>query len=131
MVGEFNLDQFNKELDQATKGLTEDDLLTLQRSISLDLLARVVEKTPVDTGRARGAWVVGISRPSTGLGRSNKRGFGPVVAGAAKIRSAKPFGVIFISNNVEYIEFLENGSSAQAPAGMLAVSLEETRQTFP
>ena len=47
------------------------------------------------------------------------------------LRSLPPFEMVWISNNVDYIEFLEHGSSQQAPEGMLAVTIEELRMIFP
>ena len=35
------------------------------------------------------------------------------------------FGIVWITNNVPYIEELENGSSSKAPEGMLAVTFAE------
>lgn len=59
--------------------------------VALDLHRKLVEWTPVDTGEARGGWQVDI--PS------------------------KPSEAAEVSNAVEHIAFLVEGSSPQAPDG--------------
>lgn len=89
--------------------------------------------TPVDKGRARAGWVVGLgsSPPAT---RSVLVAPGPNAAqtaisqGAAVIEKWDPSqGSIFIVNGVPYIIELENGSSSQAPAGMTAQAIQAGR----
>ena len=87
------------------------------RGTSLSLFEKIVRRTPVDTGRARGNWMAGINRPS-----SDSPGYESVVARARLGDS------LFLTNNLPYIGVLENGSSEQAPHGMVAVTVTEFRQ---
>ncbi|MCP4660987.1 MAG: hypothetical protein GY856_36765 [bacterium] len=100
----------------------------LQRKLALQALRGVVTRTPVDTGRARGNWQTTTARPAddqvAGVGAD------PIAEGTPTITAAPPFGVIWLSNNVPYIEVLEDGSSAQAPNGMLNLTLGELRTQF-
>lgn len=76
--------------------------------------------TPVDTGRARANWIVTTGSPSEEADRPpDKSGQSAISEGSATIASVRPEDAVFIANNVEYIAFLENGSSSQAPNGML------------
>jgi len=103
------------------------------RKTCLDLYKRIVQRTPVDTGRARASW--GISNANKGdLAPKgfNDRGRGESARGMEEVNK-KIQGFMYeiigdeviIYNNVEYIEVLENGHSRQAPAGMVSVSLAE------
>lgn len=99
------------------------------RKVTLDLFARVVRRTPVDTGRARGNWQVGINsvpRGETGAGSEGKVAAKAVVGAAtADAIRAKMGDRVFIVNSVPYIFRLERGSSKQAPAGMVTITLRE------
>lgn len=87
------------------------------RAISLRFLSIVVPRTPVDTGRARGNWYVGVTRPVRST-NPNRRAQEAITQGATKIESAQSveFPTIFISNNLPYIGRLNEGYSDQAPA---------------
>lgn len=125
-----NLLQFNKEIDDFAKTIP-NEVTTLQKKIVLEALKRVVLKTPVDTGRARGNWQVAIGRPAgTKLQTTDKSGSETINKGLAALAGLPDYDVVFIDNNLEYIEFLEAGSSQQAPVGMLAITVEELRQMF-
>lgn len=92
----------------------------------------LVTSTPVDTGRARANWVVGLG-PSTQAIDAYFPGKGGATAAAnaeAALQQARDFldgadvSVIYISNNLEYIQYLNEGSSAQAPAGFIEAAVD-------
>jgi hypothetical protein len=105
------------------------------RKIGLDIHRKIVERTPVDTGRAKANNQISIgSVPNTTTEDKDTSPLGQAGAGtlsAANI-SADKFNLgdsIFVYNNVEYILPLEYGSSKkQAPAGMFRISFEEIVQ---
>jgi len=119
-----NLNKFKKELRAFGNRVVPARVLELQQKTALDLLSRIVFKNPVDTGRSRGNW-------QTAIGGSNESEIeplaDPVATGTAVVSGAKPFGVITLFNNVKYIKALEDGSSRQAPRGMVKVSIAETK----
>ncbi|MBB76528.1 MAG: hypothetical protein CMJ75_18645 [Planctomycetaceae bacterium] len=122
------LDKLNEELRVFAKTLAPDAVRVLQQSIALQVLSGVVLKTPVDTGRARANWQVGISTPPKGIVSEDTD---PISKGTPTIvGNALPFSVVWINNNVEYVAILETGTSQQAPAGMVDVTLEEVRAQF-
>ena len=99
----------------------------------IDLYRRIVERTPVDSGRAKASWglsvfdgdeVVTESQYSeaqiSGIINTEVRGFTTERLGDQ----------VIIYNNLEYIENLENGTSDQAPTGMVMVSLVEFETHF-
>lgn len=110
------------------------NLILVIQKVELDLLVRVVRMTPVDSGRARGNWMVehgsppkGEHYPETGDEKKSqaerKSQRFAIDAGTAKIEETEPGGYLYIVNNVPYIIELEDGRSTQAPAGMLRVTL--------
>ena len=126
-----NLSQFNRELKDFGVKVVPERALALQKRIALDLLSRIVFRTPVDTGRARGNWQTALSESGgTAIDAFDKAGTATISAGASIINAAKPFGVISLFNNVDYINSLEGGSSKRFPEGMVRVSLAEVEAQF-
>ena len=126
-----NLKSFNREIKTFGVEVVPTEHLKLQKRIAVDLLRRIVFRTPVDTGRARGNWQVSRGTGGDSPVKSfDKSGGATFSKGASAISGAKPFGIITIFNNVEYINLLEGGSSSQFPSGMVAVSLAETEAQF-
>lgn len=105
---------------------------TVIKRVSFAILLGVVLKTPVDTGRARGAWTVGVNAsPAFTEGRIHKpRTAPPGEEAKLSILDSNPFSIVVIANNLPYIIFLENGSSKQAPQGMVAITVQEEREEF-
>lgn len=122
MAFALDLRKFREKTEKRTKDAFH--------KIALDIDRGVVLSTPVDTGRARGAWNVGINNVNleeTTL--SPKKSIaGKVSEDEATIKTAENGDVIFISNNVDYIQYLEEGSSDQAPIGMVAKTLRRMPQ---
>ncbi len=109
--------------------------------LALDIMTRVVERTPVKSGRARSGWDLTIGQPSDflppeppeqpGAKADKDKKYTSVFNGGA-VSVAPPAAnridgtqQVFIMNNLPYIERLENGHSAQAPAGMVRISVAE------
>lgn len=99
------------------------------RKIALELFSRVILKSPVDTGRFRGNWQVSIGAIPTGTLEINDRA-GQIAINDATARTAglEAGDVVYLVNNLPYGPRLETGYSAQAPAGMIALSVQEFQQ---
>jgi len=110
---------------------TKSDAVTLQRVVSIQVLTGVVKRTPVDTGRARGSWQLDVSDnlPSP-TQRIDSTGEQTINKGMATLGFLTFGRIVRISNTVEYIGFLEDGSSSQAPNGMVSVTLNEVGAQF-
>lgn len=122
---------FSLELDKWFKDEVEDKIVQITRMIGLEALKRVILKTPVDTGRARGNWFVAIGSPSSAAnGKADKPGQTTIDAGSAVITGLTEAQAVWITNNLPYIGRLENGYSQQAPAGMVAVTMAELEAFF-
>lgn len=115
----------------------------IYRKLALDMMSRIVLRTPVDTGRARGAWTCALNRdPSSKADRIDKGGGAAMrdIKGAVNMASLSDEIVLF--NNVEYIGALENGGlrgngprtvngySIQAPQGMVSVTIADFEYYF-
>ena len=103
------------------------------RKSCIDLYRSIVEKTPVDTGRAKASW--GLSTHHTNDEASENMTPEEAVQVVSETMSDFKFTVhddqVIIYNNLEYIEALENGhSQGQAPAGMVSISLVEFTAKF-
>jgi len=110
-------------------GKTETKLDTAVRKIAIELFSRVILRTPVDTGRARGNWQVAIgSVPSGTLDLNDASGTATVSKATAATAGVKAGDVIYLVNNLPYAQRLEDGYSGQAPAGMVGLTVQEFQQ---
>lgn len=91
----INAAAFSKELQNFATQIKIDTDQAIQKGV-LDLFEEIKERTPIATGVAKGEWQIEFSP-----------------------------NVISILNNIEYISYLEDGHSGQAPEGMVAISLQK------
>lgn len=122
---------FQLQLDRAYERKVEQRVHATTRLVALEALRRVVMKTPVDTGRARGSWQVAVSvRPTGEVDIYDKYGGLTIAEGSREIAQVGPNEVIYIASNLPYIERLEGGHSQQAPQGMVATTIAELQAFF-
>lgn len=102
------------------------------RATALAVDQTVVLATPVDTGRARSNWRVSTEKQSDVyeafvLGKGGSTGADNAAAaldqGQQAINDATG-DVLYISNNLPYIQPLNDGHSAQAPAGFVEQAVQ-------
>lgn len=128
-----NILQFQADLAKFAADM-DVSYATAVRKVALSLHDRIVQRTPVDTGRARSSWTLQIDTADTATQPESVQ-YSPaqaasIATGLAASRitgltDAAPYRDVWIANNVPYIEKLEGGSSKQAPSGMVAISLAE------
>ena len=106
---------FDSQLNAFVSG-TEKKVERTVRAVKLELFRSVILDTPVDTGRARGNWQATLNSPATE--EIENESMSVALAGVAA-NLGKVNDVSFLANNLPYIEELEDGSSKQAPAGMV------------
>jgi len=95
------------------------------RKIVLTVYKGVIMDTPVDTGRARGAWTASTGsspdmEPAGAMAQTfelDKSGRATVAAMQATVGEWVPLSgrAAFLANNLPYIDALNNGHSKQAP----------------
>lgn len=126
-----NLIEFNAALDRFSRQLVPAQVVALHKKVHLEAGTRLVLKTPVKTGRARANWQSTEGAPATSeLKLVDPTGQDAISRSVSSVSGLKPFGVTYWTNNLPYVEALEQGSSRQAPAGMLAVTVEELGAIF-
>ncbi len=121
-----NLAQFNAALT-ASETKIKGDFKKFHQQVIAELFRRIVMRTPVDTGRARGNWQIELGGPAQGtLEVIDKSGDGTILKEIAKLSDIPPFSLVHISNNLSYISYLEHDKrSPQHPEGFLEISITE------
>jgi hypothetical protein len=121
MPGSFSIDLSRFAVN------SEKQMKLVIQKITMEAFERVVLKTPVDTGRARANWSPAIGAPTTASSpdKMDKSGGATIALAQKAAFDWNCIGSIFLCNNLPYIGALEYGSSRQAPAGMVRVTLGE------
>tara|TARA_R110002167_G_scaffold154560_2_gene348784 strand:- start:193 stop:576 length:384 start_codon:yes stop_codon:yes gene_type:complete len=109
-----DLNKFTKKTNRITEQVFKGTVISL--------FSKVVLRTPVDTGRLSQSWRPTLNKPSQSLSSSGSKGIEAVVA------KAKVGDSIFLVNNLPYAQKIESGSSKQAPAGMVAITVAEYKK---
>ena len=104
--------------------------------VAMDVSNEVTPDTPIDTGWARNSWIsyvgyapdapVGDRSPGGVAAAAAARATGILQLLAYKLRD----GLVFVVNNVPYIEVLNDGHSAQAPAGFVQAAITRAVRRF-
>ncbi len=100
---EVDVSQVLDRLEIARSGL-DQKRQEFVRELARRLMQRIIERTPVDTGRARAGWNEGVGQ-EVDDGQSTQ---------------------ISVTNDVEYINFLEFGTSKMQATAMVRSSLSQS-----
>lgn len=119
-----NVARFGVLLEDLSDEIQDEHVPQFMRKTMFDLMKKVIEKNPVDTGRSRAGWsainemegMPDLNIPSAG-GGEEKSTFNSDLSGSNPS--------IEVTNAVEYIMMLEFGWSDQAPEGMVRTSIRE------
>lgn len=122
----------NQDIIAILKGLDEF-VGELAQKLNVNITAELQATTPVDTGWARTNWVPSIGQPFSGtagtrsLAEQGSLDPNPQANGIAALASQYKLGLgdIFISNNVDYITKLNDGSSRKAPRYFVQAAIEK------
>jgi hypothetical protein len=127
--------EFKADL-QAFSAAMGVELALVETKAALDLVGNLSYRTPKDTGRAAGSWVVSLDEPSEEMlpegqyadfqdnGSAEQAARQKAESVLAELKS-DPYRQIWVSNSLPYIEPLNNGHSTQAPAGFVELSVAE------
>ncbi len=128
-----SIESFNAAFEEFKKRIVPTSVVVATKKLALELLKKIVLKTPVDTGRARGNWQLTVNTPATDIvpgpySEDNTEVSSDVINTAlSNLKGLEPFQDVWVTNNVAYIVYLEAGTSDQAPSGMIAISIDEVR----
>lgn len=108
---------------------TKANMGKLIQKVVFDMARQIILRTPVDTGRAKGSWQVSFnSLPADEVRLFDKDGQ-ETIAKAGDVLSGYVDGdTIYIVSNLDYMVFLEYGSSTQAPQGMVRLTVAEFQE---
>jgi len=122
---------FNIAMNGLALTFPKEKATLVVKKIALEVLSRLVLKTPVDTGRARGNWQVTVNSPATTWEDTKDKGGGATIGkGTSVIMAEDDLPHFWITNNVPYITRLEEGHSDQAPTGMAENTVNELKVIF-
>lgn len=128
-------EQFSKRMASLGERVAQEADRTV-RAAALAADQAVVLATPVDKGRARSNWLVELDAPARTTIEAYAPGSGGSTAGpntTAALAQGQPViasydgdrnSGIAISNNLPYIEALNDGHSRQAPAGFVKKAVQ-------
>lgn len=109
-----------------------DDLLREVMSILwIELAGQGNPTTPIDTGRARTAWVLDTQESEwvPPLMKDSPKSPEEILAAVRQAIAKLPLSTVyFLYNNAPYILRLERGHSKQAPQGFIAIALANMAQ---
>lgn len=101
------------------------------------LIGKMIKRTPVRTGRARGNWDVTDANVGAALAagadetKKDPEGNRTIARAQRVLRRLPDDATVNIVNPVPYIQFLENGGSPQAPpGGIVEISIAEVNAQF-
>jgi len=123
-----NAKHFSIDLTRWGTSLEKEQAPNFIRKIALELLKKVTMKSPVDTGRFRANWMVGIGGADETTTDSTVND--AMMRGSIVLTGYKTLKQIHISNNLPYAAALEHGHSQQAPLGVADISVAEIEAHF-
>jgi hypothetical protein len=99
------------------------------RRTSLDLLSRVIQKSPVDEGRFKSSWLVSLNAIPEGVpGTIDKSGAPSFARLNMAVAGMKAGDYIAMTSSLAYSRKLEYGHSKQAPSGVVRITVAEFPQ---
>ena len=94
----------------------EEFVLAETQKLAINIDREVVRETPVDTGRAKGNWLASVGVPDTRqLNVTGSTEGAAIQQAVAVIGKAIVYQLVYIQNNLPYIQRLNNGWSLQQP----------------
>lgn len=136
--GDF--DDFSKRIDKVAAAL-QKDIDAFVKSVVVEVATNIAGRTPVDEGVARSNWITSLS----GSPRSPIKAYSPYFArrkggpggtisegrnlaavrqqALVAVSAYKSDSPIYISNDTDYIAYLNQGTSRQAPAGFVQAGI--------
>ena len=102
------------------------DADTFVRKVTIDLFGKVINMSPVDTGRFKANWQCTLDAAATTPLNSTDKDGASTMATMQDAVASFPLGrVTYMSNALDYAYGLEYGNSKQAPLGMIRLTARE------
>lgn len=115
---ELQISEFIKRFEDRADLVMQGSVMRVGKSI--------VEKSPVDTGRFRANWQIGVGTAPTGTIDGTDVGGSATTSKIEGVAATvKADDITYLANNLPYAARLEEGHSQQAPNGMVGVTVVE------
>jgi len=112
------MSDIDRQIERAYQKKVIETANKVKRVVAMGVLQQLIQTTPVDTGRAKSNWWTDTSK--TWIEQAADNGASANAQGlSVSQRDIKLETSIYITNNLPYIQRLEDGWSAQAPAGFV------------
>jgi len=122
-------EKFERFTRKLVRGMSQRGASKALRGTALEFIGRVVDRTPVRTGRAQWGWTAYAERHGYphGAGGDDMEGRAEGLEASSYRDESRGFREPFIEiiNGVVYIVPLEYGHSEQAPAGFMRITMRE------
>lgn len=117
--------EFALQLD-AEMAEVYEDVKRAVADLMTEGLAKVQQRSPVDTGQFRANWIVSVGAPVdvTQEGAGSRFWVESTFA-LSNYPNLEGWPILYLQNNLPYASRLEDGYSKQAPYGMLAITAVE------
>jgi hypothetical protein len=120
-----NIQAFNADLTAVSKQL-DIGLDKVVRKVVFDIHKSVTDISPWKTGRFRASWGISPFEIPNDPGEPDSKGAEvPISKQKSRMNTSVPDPLIvwYVYNNLPYAQKLEDGSSQQAPAGIMNLAL--------
>jgi len=115
-----------KHVFATTKQGIKRALNTGLQETALEAISRMIDRTPVDTGAAKAHWFArGTPTESFDKEKVDKAGNQTKARAKRDLKQVRVGDRVYLVNSTPYFFRLEQGSSDQAPAGVVAITLAE------
>ena len=127
----LNLKAVTDAIERAGRDLPRSAIVKLHKKVHFYCVRNIGFKTPVDTGRARGNWQSSIHEIRASViettGSRSEQNARIFAQANEALKDLPAYVVTYIHNHVPYVKYLEQGSSDQAPHGMVSLTVAELK----
>mgnify|MGYP003108427032 FL=1 len=119
-----NLNAFNAKINAwLLASQSGDDITTIQRKLTMDAMAQLTKYTPRDTGYLAFNWFPSVNAPMPDVLRGVKGKQNPLPEVVSP--QLTPYGIVYVQNNVEYAEYVNNGTPRMEGRFMVERTLQD------
>ena len=105
---------------------TPQRLTKALQATAVETIGRMIDRTPVDTGAAKYHWFVRpLPYEKFDKARTDPSGQQPKQRAKRDVKLFRIGQMVWLVNSAPYMTYLEQGSSKQAPAGVVNITLAE------
>jgi hypothetical protein len=125
-----NAASFALEVGKQARALPPAVMTKFVRALTLEAGTRIIRRTPVDTGRARGSWQTTVDAPATAdIDRVDKSGAQAISEAKSTTALLDPtrFQSTYITSNLSYIRVLEFGEFGRGGHAIGPARVKATR----